>query len=320
MARKSQITVMPYEDKTLGAILVDQLKNAKQFCAATAFLNSSGLKIIQPSLEDILERNGCVSIIHGADLQITDPEAISTLTNLKTNSMHCERNLTYAVYFDGQFGLGQRFHPKLYIISKPRQSYCAIVGSSNLTRGGLEENVEVNAIIVGKRSNEQVQQCINAFQAISDDSRLIKPDEKFVEDYRRLHEKVRRSSPSSRLPSDVRALCEKLMEDYLPKVIQREFAALAILNLQDGKDNKYISVDHITKEAKYLSQKAGRKYKWDGFQDRISSRLSENVYKDGRPLGQGLFVRRARVSGNLKYKLSKEGRVLARGLRWRFPS
>ncbi|MFI5297987.1 MAG: phospholipase D-like domain-containing protein, partial [Polyangiales bacterium] len=43
---------------------------------------------------------------------------------------------------------GGTFHPKVYLFTTGRTFAC-IIGSSNMTRGGFEENAEMNVLVVG---------------------------------------------------------------------------------------------------------------------------------------------------------------------------
>src|SRR5690606_37784304 len=54
------------------------------------------------------------------------------------------------------------FHPKLYVIERER-SVVAFVGSSNLTLGGLRENVEANVRIEGPADAEPIVEARPAF-------------------------------------------------------------------------------------------------------------------------------------------------------------
>ena len=57
----------------LGDFLRSELRGSYEFMAASAFLNSGGLRLIEREMRDILEGEGRVSIVHGADFRIADP-------------------------------------------------------------------------------------------------------------------------------------------------------------------------------------------------------------------------------------------------------
>ena len=94
--------------------------------------------MIEGEMRDILESEGSVSIAHGADFRIADPDAVQTLVDMKTRypqmscRVHCDWSLTRS----------RGFHPKPYIARKDCWNYCAAIGSSNLTLGGLRRNAK----------------------------------------------------------------------------------------------------------------------------------------------------------------------------------
>ena len=143
MTRNSEVAVVSNASRSLGDVLNEELRDADEFLAATAFLNSDGLNTIRPQLERILHNEGNVSVVHGADFRITDPGAVHTLMDMNLRY----GNMSYRVDFDWSLTHRQRFHPKLYLTTSDYERYCAIVGSSNLTLGGLRNNMEVNVVL-----------------------------------------------------------------------------------------------------------------------------------------------------------------------------
>ena len=181
-----ETTVIENQHGPLGDLLAEELNTADAFYAASAFLNSGGLGIIEPSLRRILEQEGEVSIVHGADFRVTDPDAVRSLAALKMRY----GTMSYFVHCDWSLLARQAFHPKLYITTADYRRYCAIVGSSNLTLGGLRSNVEVNAVIRGDDSEEPVRRCLDIFDSILASTALVEPDLEFAEKYAHLHERA----------------------------------------------------------------------------------------------------------------------------------
>jgi len=52
--------------------------------------------------------------------------------------------------------LGDKFHSKIYIFKKSNEILNAVVGSSNFTSGGLEENIETNILITDRNTLVQL--------------------------------------------------------------------------------------------------------------------------------------------------------------------
>ncbi|MBT6049700.1 MAG: hypothetical protein HOG49_23110 [Candidatus Scalindua sp.] len=107
-----------------------------------AFAKSSGVLRIKNSLEKFRKRGGKVNAYVGVDLEVTSYEALTALL-LCTNSLnvvHSER--------------GQTFHTKIYQFLG-KEKGVIVVGSHNLTAGGLWTNFESSAHISLDMSNSE---------------------------------------------------------------------------------------------------------------------------------------------------------------------
>ena len=309
------VDVISNSQQPLHELLRGELSDADEFRAASAFLNSGGLSYIMPSMRRILEGEGSVYIVHGADFRITDPQAVRSLVELSAQY----GDMSYFVHFDWALTTRQMFHPKLYITTSDYQQYCAIVGSSNLTRGGMDGNVEVNAVIRGDRSDTPVSQCLDIFESILASDTLMQPDMTFVERYERLHDRTRESPVTEAPPPDLSQLYQELIDLYEEQLEDRrywqpetqiEFLIRAIENLSEETGMEYVGLDAIYRETERLVRSAGHTYKWDTFNNSLRGRLNtETVGRRGRDL----FERRGGVPGRYgQYRLSDKGRLYSR--------
>jgi HKD family nuclease len=114
-----------------------ELTSAKEFEIATALVSMLGVESLHRSIKQCLEKGGRGKILIGVDLP-SDPNAIEKLRVL-------------AIEYSGQFELkyfrplkNRIFHPKLFLFRDGTGNTSAIIGSSNLTGGGLTENYEAN--------------------------------------------------------------------------------------------------------------------------------------------------------------------------------
>ena len=302
-----QTTVIDNSNHPLGEILNQELRAANEFHAASAFFNSRGLSIIKPGIERILENNGSVHIVHGADFRITDSMAIQSLVEL---NMRYE-NMSYFVHCDWWMVTHHSFHPKLYITTPDHQKYCAIIGSSNLTRGGMSENVEVNTVIRGNLSEEPINQCLGIFKSIQDNVPLFQPDMSFVESYDRLRQSADGLSPRQAPPSELADVYQKLVAlqsdakgDWLPRT-QTEFIIKAMENLAGSNFAQYLTLESIYNETERLARNVGQQYKWSTFRNSVRGRLNDDTLGKGK---RDLFERLGGVSGRYgQYRLSGAG-------------
>lgn len=130
----------------LGNRLIDLLDspNYHTLNIVVAFAKNSGVLRIKDSLQRFRERGGKVNVYVGVDLGGTSYEALTVLLS-HTDSLsivHSEK--------------GQTFHTKIYQFSGEEKGL-VIVGSHNLTGGGLWTNFESSVLIsVSKSSIEEV--------------------------------------------------------------------------------------------------------------------------------------------------------------------
>ena len=296
------------ERTPLGEFLQAELRGSYEFMAASAFLNSGGLGMIESDLSRILESEGSVSIVHGADFRIADPSAIRTLVDMKTRYPQ----MSYRVHCDWSLTRSQRFHPKLYIARKDRRNYCAAIGSSNLTLGGLRDNAEVNVVIRGEISDSTIQDCLKIYDKIHDSPSLIEPNAAFADKYAALYGRAENLPLSAAPPpAEIKNLLDDLMASVRPANLrapetQPDYMAAALRRL--GGESEYVALRDISGEAERLARSAGESYKWDTFHN--SARRAINTNAAGR--GRQLFERRGRGIG--QYRLSEKGRAYARTL------
>lgn len=113
--------------KTFSAIL----KDADEACISVAFLKLSGVK----KLERYFKGKIKFRILAGANFGITEPEALNLL-------------LKYSEQYPVQGYLNNlkskiNFHPQIYLIRSGGNCHI-VIGSANLTGGGLETNAEMS--------------------------------------------------------------------------------------------------------------------------------------------------------------------------------
>jgi len=124
-------------ERQLVTRLQEELLSAKMFRIASAMVSVAGVNEIFRSLERCLDRGGSGRILIGVDLP-SDPHAIEKLRRLAAKN---SGNLKLKYFRPLRSRI---FHPKLFIFGGKASSTSAIIGSSNLTGGGLTENHEAN--------------------------------------------------------------------------------------------------------------------------------------------------------------------------------
>jgi HKD family nuclease len=162
------------ENELLERFTTD-LGRASEFYLGMALVTKSGLNLILPWIERSLERQGHGQVLFGVDLP-TDPDAIQRL---------CALQIRYKENFEvRRFQPGRRFfHPKVSVFIGRSGARTAIIGSSNLTGGGLSENYETNVFLNERRV---VQDFLDYFEEHFQGAHARRVDQRWLDQYRQL--------------------------------------------------------------------------------------------------------------------------------------
>ncbi len=116
----------------------------RRFRFSVAFARWSGLHLIDGELQGFAARSGnAVDGLVGIDLGGTTIEALTYLSELPNTRMRVVRSGMPNVVF----------HPKIYAFDGP-DKWSVIVGSSNLSTGGLLANIEGSLIVEGRSGTD----------------------------------------------------------------------------------------------------------------------------------------------------------------------
>ena len=185
-----------------------QLRNARMISIATAFARTSGW--------DKLQREICsnstaeVRLLTGISYCLTEPDV------LKSWFSHSKKKLSRlkAKLFNSS---GLTFHPKVMIVKSDR--YFAIVGSGNLTEGGLLNNIECSLYIEHPEHVVQIEKWFNEVFA----SNASKPiDDKEISSYEpKFHNAKKWRAKLEKKEVETAASIERLRKSRIRKLSQR---------------------------------------------------------------------------------------------------
>ena len=143
------------EDDPLLPHLLAHLDKATAADVCVAFVQRSGLRLVEEHLRDLLRRGGKIRFLTGDYLDITDPQALLELLDL-------EGNLELRVFQTR----GVSFHPKSYIFHFSDGTTTALVGSSNLTGSALKAGIEWNYRVVTSANAKGIAEVQSAFEKL----------------------------------------------------------------------------------------------------------------------------------------------------------
>ncbi len=191
-------------------MLVPLLERARGVNIAVAFVQPSGLNILEPIFKSMLERKASLRLVTGDTLGVTDPDALARLLDLADSYPE----LAAIRIFESS---GQSYHPKAYHIQDLDGSETAFVGSSNLTGSALKEGVEWNFRIV--RNQAGLAEVSLAFEALFHHQKTQPLTHGWIHRYRQ-----RRNPPTIFGGASIAAETTPLEErkTYIPHPVQEE--------------------------------------------------------------------------------------------------
>jgi superfamily II DNA or RNA helicase/diadenosine tetraphosphate (Ap4A) HIT family hydrolase len=154
------------------------LARASSVDIAVAFVLLSGVEKLYPHFEDLLARGGALRVLTGDYLDISDPDALQRLIDLRT--LYGDSRCELRIYCSD----GTSFHPKAYLASQARGGGVAYVGSSNLSGSALLEGVEWNYRVASARDAEGWRRVREAFESLFRHPSTESLDDEWLHRYR----------------------------------------------------------------------------------------------------------------------------------------
>ena len=174
-----KIEIIDNFSRVLISVLPQFIEQSKDVRIAVAFASRRGIAMIENSINSILNREANIEFLVGLDMRTTEPEALKTLYRLSLSNNNVE------LYCYASIEPSSIYHPKLYLLSNGQNAIC-IVGSSNLTEGGLKKNIEVNLVIKTNVNNEIISDCYATYNRLKFHPKRVAPDDEFIEIYSEL--------------------------------------------------------------------------------------------------------------------------------------
>ena len=167
------------EDDPLLPHLVGHLDSSEHAQIAVAFILMSGVEQLEPHLRDLLTRGGSAQILTGDYLDVSDPDALQRLLDLREQTEAADR-LALRV-FEAR---DRSFHPKAYVFHDRKGPAVAYVGSSNLTLTALRGGVEWNYRVIPARDRVGLVEVEREFRALWGHSSTRELTQGWVDRYR----------------------------------------------------------------------------------------------------------------------------------------
>lgn len=182
-----EVTLVDNDSRTMRDALDEACSDAELLRVAVAFARGSGLDAT-PALERVVARGSEVRLLAGVDFQLTDLAAVDRFQQPPSSTR---------VYLAPDATEKTAFHPKVYIAQAGRRA-TAIVGSSNLTGGGVFSNVEANVVLKGTLDEPAIANVVAFHERLWNSAFTVPISSEFREGYLRLQDRRRQVELSLR--------------------------------------------------------------------------------------------------------------------------
>jgi len=289
----------------IGNIINQELQNANSAKMAVAFLKYSGLKVIEQSLSNCLKNNGNIEIIVGLDFKTTDPQSMHYLIQLQKQTP----NLKFYCYGDKDRNKTNIvFHPKIYLFEKGRET-TGIIGSTNLTRGGLLTNFEAN-VVIKEAKPVYFSQLEAIYNSVKFTDSVFSPDEEYLAGYSDVYKAFLQNEEKATKDKNVQEVVRQIRkrEEYLPGTVPSlKKLIMDVIKKKQAKGAEFVSLQTIYEEVEQLVKEKKLSYKMDTFRNSIRGELNKHETNSKHPDNMDLFVRSSEQRGY--YSLTNKGEI-----------
>lgn len=231
-------------------------------------------------------------LLLGLDFKTTDSKSIRFLLDLNKTY----KKLRFYCYGDKENNKTDIvFHPKIYMFDNGKEK-TSIIGSTNLTKGGLENNFEVNTIFTEKKPLYYTQ--LNAiYNSIKYADSLFTPNEEYLQNYNEVFNAIIKNEQKVSKDKSIQEKIKEIekQEKLLPGTIPSIKAMIVeFIFACEEKGVKQVTLQDIYRalEERIKKEEWGYKYKSDTFRNTIRGELNHHVLKDNPSKDNlGLFER-----------------------------
>lgn len=288
----------------IGNIINQELQNAQSARIAIAFLKYSGIKVIEKSLNQCLKNNGSVEIIAGLDFKTTDPQSMHYLIQLQKSTP----NLKFYCYGDKDVNKNNIvFHPKIYLFQGKMET-TGIVGSTNLTGGGLMTNFEANVIF--KESKPLYFSQLEAiYNSVKFTDSIFSPDEEYLAGYSDVYKAFLQNEENATKDKSVQDIVRQIRkrEEFLPGTVPSlKSLIIDVIKNKQQLGIEFVPLQEIYEELEKIVVEKNLNYKMDTFRNSIRGELNTHENNSRHPSNIHLFIRSKDEKGY--YSLTDNGK------------
>jgi len=287
----------------IGNIINQEIYEAKKVQIAVAFLKYTGIKVIEKSMRHCLVGGGSFEIIAGLDFKTTDSQALQYLINLKKEYS----NVNFYCFGDRKDNKTDIvFHPKIYLFEKEKET-TGIVGSANMTKGGLMTNFEVNTVFKEAKPLyfSQLQAIYNSVKFTDS---IFVPDEEYLSGYSDVFKAFSLNEEKAKKDSGLQKVIKEIQrkEEVLPGTVPSlKSLIIDIIRRRQEQGEQFIQLRNIYEELEKIIKEKNLNYKMDTFRNTVRGEFNKHEDSSNHPDNMHLFIRSHKEKGF--YSLTEKG-------------
>lgn len=259
--------------------------------------------MIEKSIRQCLNSGGSFELIAGLDFKTTDSKSLQYFISLKKEYS----NVKFYCFGDRKENKTSIvFHPKIYLFEKHRET-TGIVGSANLTRGGLISNFEVNTIFKETKPLyfSQLQAIYNSVKFTDS---IFAPDEEYLSGYSDIYNAFSENEEKANKDKGLQEVIKEIQkkEDILPGTIPSlKSLIIEIIIKRQKHGQSFIQLQDIYQELEKIIEEKNLNYKIDTFRNTVRGEFNKHEENSKHPDNKHLFIRSIEKKGF--YSLTENG-------------
>ena len=291
----AKIQILSNTNYPLSDVLKSELLESTQVKIAVAFLRRTGIDEIHKSLDYALrENNAQIEIIAGLDFKTTDSNALLALKDIESK----QKNFKFYCFGDKRDNHNDLvFHPKMYLFETAlsrNTKYTSIIGSSNLTGGGLTSNFEVNSIF-----REDTPKYYSQLEAIYNEIKytdsVFNPSKDYILRYGNIKKEIEKAEDTTdkAIQGELQLLKEE--EEKLPGTVP-SLKKIIIEFIKEQNENGIaeVSLETFYEELPKRFAAYNLKMKMDTINNTIRGELNKHEFDSKHKDSMSLFKRTGR--------------------------
>lgn len=266
-------------------VVSDLIKRSTEIRLAIAFVRKSGVDLLGNELQAFKNRGGNLKLIFGEDFNLTDSMALDYLQRLGAEMR---------VYLSKK-GV---YHPKVWMFKLPNK-WVVVIGSSNLSKDALINNVEASVVFEGDSSDQDISSCLTAFDVLWRSNCSFPVDANYINNYKNEVKRYFRRritiAPSGTINSvQAFTILKDTIKSWIDIPVSQKYENNAIWRGWYFLPNQTaITDDYLSKLQKILLFiKNHRQYSTAGYLDIPSNAIGEQICMDIQAYAGITFKRR----------------------------